>query len=95
MDHLLRTGIIIGVQARRGGGGELGATVHPNSGQHRVFGWKRNLKGKIFSILNCSRDSGCLCALGNICHSETPDKESFFALLNFTKSRARFCTPLK
>ena len=35
-------------------------------------------------------DHEILCALGNTCHSETPDKESFPRVAKFTKSTARF-----
>ena len=39
-------------------------------------------------------DQEILCALGNICNSETPDKESFGpALLSFTTSTASFWKP--
>ena len=40
-------------------------------------------------------DQEILCALGNFCHNETPDKESLGspALLNCTKSTARFSKP--
>ena len=40
-------------------------------------------------------DQEILCSLGNFCHSETPVKESlsFPALLNCTKSTARFSKP--
>ena len=40
-------------------------------------------------------DQEILCALGNFCHNETPDKESLSspALLNCTKLTARFSKP--
>ena len=68
----------------------------PNVGQLRFFGAAREIWAKpVFKEVELElRFSGngqeILCALENICHSETPDKESFSCIAKFYKIDGEF-----